>query len=194
MPLLKWLLRWQGFNVNVLARLLPVWVAPSDTGVGQREPWWCKRCDDTWPPGRSLCPARPQDRDLPPGTTPVLSQCWPAFSTPPAPRVLGWVLAAGRTTGRRTRPHVLRTVRAQAPGPGSSEPRLWSPRRWSTGGLAPALITCRRVRWGGRARRPSPSPQAPPWSARDDLVLGCARSPVIPRPAGAIRGASGQGS
>jgi len=162
----------------------------------QQEPWWCKRCHDTWPPGRSLCPERPQDRDLPPGTTPGLSLCRPAVSTPPAPRVLGRVLAAGLTTGRRTRPHGLRTVRSQAPGPGASEPRVWSPRCWSTGGLAPALLTCRRDRV---------VPPGPVWRAGDETVTepphvfgtgrhrdGVRSPPSDPRPAGAIRGASGR--
>jgi hypothetical protein len=72
---------------------------------------------------------------------PVLSMFRPAFSTPTDHRFLVLVLAAVLTTGRRTVTNLLRTVRYQAHGHGSSYHRVFSQRRWSTWALARILIT-----------------------------------------------------
>jgi hypothetical protein len=79
--------------------------------------------------------------DIPAWTTPVLTMFRPAFSTPTYQRFLVLVLAAVLTTGRRTSTNLLRTVRFQASGQVSSSHRVFSQRRWSTSGLARALIT-----------------------------------------------------
>jgi hypothetical protein len=79
--------------------------------------------------------------DIPAWTTPVLTMFRPAVSTPTSQRFLVLVRAAVLPTGRRTITNLLRTVRSQAPGHGSSEHRVFSQRRCSTWGLAYALIT-----------------------------------------------------
>jgi hypothetical protein len=65
----------------------------------------------------------------------------PVFSTPTYHRFLILVLAALLTTGRRTVTHLRRTVQSQGHGHGSSDPRVWPQRRWSTWALARAVIT-----------------------------------------------------
>jgi DDE superfamily endonuclease len=65
----------------------------------------------------------------------------PGFSTPTYHRFLVLVLTAILTTGRRTVPNLLRTVRYQVQGHVSSYRRVFSQRRWSTWALARALIT-----------------------------------------------------
>jgi SRSO17 transposase len=72
---------------------------------------------------------------------PVLTMFRPAFSTPTYHRFLVLVLAAILTTGRRTVTNLLRTVRSQAQGHGSSYHRVFSKRRWSAWALARTLIT-----------------------------------------------------
>jgi hypothetical protein len=79
---------------------------------------------------------------VPTGAMPGLSRFRPAFSAPTSHRLLILALAAVLTTGRRTGTQLLRTVRLQAPGPGSSDPRVLAQRRWSTWALARALLTC----------------------------------------------------
>jgi SRSO17 transposase len=79
--------------------------------------------------------------NVPACAMPVLRMFRPAFSTPTYHRFLVLVLAAVLTTGRRTVTNLLRTVRYQAHGHGSSYHRVFSQRRWSTWALARALIT-----------------------------------------------------
>jgi hypothetical protein len=79
--------------------------------------------------------------NVPACAMPVLSMLRPAFSTPPYHRFLVLVLAAVLTTGRRTVSNLLRTVRDQTYGHGSSYHRVFSPRRWSAWVLARALLT-----------------------------------------------------
>jgi hypothetical protein len=79
--------------------------------------------------------------NVPACAIPVLSMFRPAFSTPTYHRFLVLVLAAVLTTGRRTVTNLLRTVRYQANGHGSSYHRVFSQRRWSAWALARALIT-----------------------------------------------------
>ena len=81
--------------------------------------------------------------NVPACAMPRLSLFQPACSTPPSHRFLSLALAAVLTTGRRTVTNLLRTVRAQAPGPVSSSQRGVSPRRWSAWGLARPRLTCR---------------------------------------------------
>ena len=80
--------------------------------------------------------------NVPACAMPVLTMFRPVFSTPTYHRFLVLVLAAILTTGRRTVTNLLRTVRAQAPGHGSSYHRVFSQRRWSAWALARTLITC----------------------------------------------------
>jgi hypothetical protein len=79
--------------------------------------------------------------NVPACAIPVLSMFRPAFSTPTSHRFLVLVLAAVLTTGRRTVTNLLRTVRYQANGHGSSSHRVFSQRRWSAWALARALLT-----------------------------------------------------
>jgi len=71
---------------------------------------------------------------------PILSMLRPTFSSPTYNRFLVLLLGALLTTGRRTITNILRTVRHQAPGHGSSYHRVFSQRRWSTWVMAQALI------------------------------------------------------
>jgi hypothetical protein len=97
------------------------------------------------PTGQTRCSTshrRPQDLNIPVGAMSVSTMLRPAYSTPTDHRFLVLVLAAVLNTGRRTVPTRLRTVRSQAPGPVSADPRVFSQRRWSAWALARALITC----------------------------------------------------
>jgi DDE superfamily endonuclease len=71
---------------------------------------------------------------------PILSMLRPTFSSPTYNRFFVLLLGALLTTGRRTITNILRTVRHQAPGHGSSYHRVFSQRRWSTWVMAQALI------------------------------------------------------
>jgi DDE superfamily endonuclease len=64
----------------------------------------------------------------------------PTFSTPTYNRFIVLLFGTLLTTGRRTITNILRTVRHQAPGHGSSYHRVFSQRRWSTWVMARALI------------------------------------------------------
>jgi hypothetical protein len=79
--------------------------------------------------------------NVPACAVPVLTIFRPVFSTPTYHRFLVLALAAVLTTGRRTITNLLRTVRSQAAGHGSSYHRVFSQRRWSAWALARALIT-----------------------------------------------------
>jgi hypothetical protein len=79
--------------------------------------------------------------NVPACAVPVLTMFRPVFSTPTYHRFLVLALAAVLTTGRRTITNLLRTVRTQAAGHGSSYHRVLSQRRWSAWALARALIT-----------------------------------------------------
>jgi hypothetical protein len=67
--------------------------------------------------------------------------CRPAFSPPTSPRVQVLVLAAVRTTGRRTAVMVRRPAREQAAGHLSSSPRAGSQCRGAAWALARPLLT-----------------------------------------------------
>jgi hypothetical protein len=79
--------------------------------------------------------------NVPAWAVPVLTMFRPVFSTPTYHRFLVLALAAVLTMGRRTITNLLRTVRSQAAGHGSSYHRVFSQRRWSAWALARALIT-----------------------------------------------------
>jgi DDE superfamily endonuclease len=79
--------------------------------------------------------------NVPACAMPVLSMFRHAFSTPTYHRFLVLVLAAILTTGRRTVTNLLRTVRYQAHGHGSSYHRVLSQRRWSAWALSRTMIT-----------------------------------------------------
>jgi hypothetical protein len=79
--------------------------------------------------------------NVPTCAMPVLSMFRPAFSTPTYHRFLVLVLAAILTTGRRTVTNLLRTVRSQVQGHGSSYHRVFSQHRWPPWAVARALIT-----------------------------------------------------
>jgi hypothetical protein len=77
--------------------------------------------------------------NVPAWAMPVLTMVRPACSTPTYHRFLVLVLAAVLTTGRRPSTNLLRTVRYQAQGHGSSSHRVFSQRRWLTWALARML-------------------------------------------------------
>jgi DDE superfamily endonuclease len=80
--------------------------------------------------------------NVPNFAVPVLTMLRPAFSTPTSNRFLVLLLGALLTTGRRTITNLLRTVRHQARGHGSSYHCVFSQRRWSTWVMARALLRC----------------------------------------------------
>jgi DDE superfamily endonuclease len=82
--------------------------------------------------------------NIPVWAMPVLTMFRPALSTPTYHRFCGLGLAAVWTTGRRPVTHLLRTVRAKAPGQMSASHRGFSQRRWSAWALARLLITVLR--------------------------------------------------
>ena len=77
---------------------------------------------------------------IPPCALPGLTMRRPTVSTPTDKRVLGLLLGPLLTTGRRTSTNSLRTVWHQGPGHASSSHGVLSPRRWSTGVMARAVI------------------------------------------------------
>ncbi len=79
--------------------------------------------------------------NLPACAMSVLPMFRPVFSTPTYHRFLILLLAAVLTTGRRTVSNLLRTVRYQTSGHGSSYHRVFSQRQWSSWALARTLIT-----------------------------------------------------
>jgi len=99
--------------------------------------------------------------NVPNCTLPILTLRRPTFSTPTDKRCLVLLFGALRTTGRRTMTKILRPVRHQAPGHGSSSHRVCSPRRWSTWVMARALI---------RFLRDHVVPPGPVLRAGDDTV------------------------
>ena len=78
--------------------------------------------------------------NIPNFALPLFTMLRPAFSTPTYNRFLVLLLGALLTTGRRTITNLLRTVRHQARGHGSSYHRVFSQRPWSTWVMARALI------------------------------------------------------
>jgi hypothetical protein len=78
--------------------------------------------------------------NVPDFALPILTRLRPTFSSPTYHRFLVLLLGALLTTGRRTITNILRTVRHQAPGHGSSYHRVFSQRQWSTWVMARALI------------------------------------------------------
>lgn len=77
---------------------------------------------------------------IPSAIRPILYSFSPAFVRPTFERWSVFLLAAILTTGSRTVLNILRVVPALTPGHSSSYHRLFSKRRWSSWGLARALI------------------------------------------------------
>ena len=98
---------------------------------------------------------------IPPAAEPLLREFSGAFTRPTDRRFVVLLRAAIRTPGRRTVTNLLRTVQTLATGHPSSDPRVFSRRRWSSWRRARALAEFIRRRW---------VPEGPVRLAGDDTV------------------------
>jgi DDE superfamily endonuclease len=124
-----------------LSSTLALFASSDGNGVGKSGLLWCNCCQDTWSSGSRSPHGRSTTMHSPAWAMSGLTVFRPVFSTPTYHRFLILVLAALLTTGRRTVTHLRRTVQSQGHGHGSSDPRVWPQRRWSTWALARAVIT-----------------------------------------------------